>query len=154
MLFVSNAAGGSGGRCPGDLMIIDDHINLMGATRSWAASRKATALPDMSAPYDRELRARCARSRASRHPADGGRLRGELRAAYETPAEVRMFELGVDAVGMSTVPEVVAARAACAWLGISCITNQAAGMTAAPLAPRRSARDRRIQTLQESFEGL
>jgi purine-nucleoside phosphorylase len=89
--------------------------------------------PDMSAPYDRDLAARLDATAVAMHiRLDVGVYAGLLGPTYETPAEVRMLErLGADAVGMSTVPEVIMARALgmrCA--GVSLITNAAAGYTA------------------------
>jgi purine-nucleoside phosphorylase len=96
-----------------------------------------TRFPDMSSPWDAGLR-RLAREVAAAHgvPLEDGVYAGVLGPAYETPAEIRMLErLGADAVGMSTVTEVIAARAAgrrC--LGISTITNLAAGLSPTPLS--------------------
>ncbi len=137
-LFVSNAAGGINRTMrPGDLMIIEDHINLMGRTPLAGPAREGeTRFPDMSAPYDaalivalRDAALECGIGITS------GVYAALLGPAYETPAEVRMLErLGADAVGMSTVPEVLVARALeMRVAGVSCITNVAAGMSAAPL---------------------
>jgi purine-nucleoside phosphorylase len=132
-LFVSNAAGGVRRTFrPGDLMVIADHLNLMGANPLVGPAEEGDArFPDLSDPYDAPLRRRCAR----RPPPRACRCRkastpGLLGPAYETPAEVRMLErLGADAVGMSTVPEVIVARASGMRVaGVSCITNQAAGI--------------------------
>jgi purine-nucleoside phosphorylase len=137
-LFVSNAAGGiSRTLRAGDLMIIEDHLNLMGATPLAGPPREGeTRFPDMSAPYDPALIALLREAALT----CGIRVASGVYAAlagpsYETPAEVRMLaRLGADAVGMSTVPEVLAARAlGMRVAGVSCITNAAAGMTAAPL---------------------
>ena len=138
-LFVSNAAGGIRATLnPGDLMLIDDHINLM-----WRNPLIGPVVdgderfPDMSAPYDRELLA-LLRDAAldSGIPVQEGVYAGLLGPSYETPAEVRMLRwMGADAVGMSTVPEVLAARAiGMRVAGVSCITNHAAGMTSQPLS--------------------
>ncbi|MGQ0539390.1 MAG: purine-nucleoside phosphorylase [Gemmatimonadaceae bacterium] len=137
-LLISNAAGGVRRTLrPGDLMLISDHINL--TFRNPLAGPVLPGeerFPDMSQPYDAELQT-VLREAAS---AAGVRLESGVYAAllgpsYETPAEVRMLErLGADAVGMSTVPEVIVARALglrCA--AISCITNPAAGLSAARL---------------------
>lgn len=137
-LFVSNAAGGvNKSFAAGDLMVIEDHINLMFASPLTGPSAPdETRFPDMSAAYDPSLR------RALQQVAKGIglNLREGVYAAlqgpaYETPAEVRMLRtLGADAVGMSTVPEVVMARMlGMRVAGISCITNLAAGVQAAPL---------------------
>jgi len=136
-LIVSNAAGGLRRTFrPGDLMLIDDHINLMFRNPLVGPVEPGDGrFPDMSEPYDRALRA-TARDVA----VDAGIAVQEgvycalLGPAYETPAEVRMLErLGADAVGMSTVPEVIVARAVgMRVLGVSCITNLACGLTMTP----------------------
>jgi purine-nucleoside phosphorylase len=137
-LIVSNAAGGVNRLWqPGDLMLIRDHINLM--FRNPLVGRLEPGdlrFPDMSAPYDDELAA-LARSVATEQ---GRTLREGVYAAllgpsYETPAEVRMLAaFGADAVGMSTVPEVMVARAVgMRVLGFSCITNLACGMSNTPI---------------------
>jgi purine-nucleoside phosphorylase len=138
-LFVSNAAGGVGATLrPGDLMLIGDHINLM-----WRNPLIGPVVdgddrfPDMSAPYDRELLA-ILREVALEVgvPVQEGVYAGLLGPSYETPAEVRMLRwMGADAVGMSTIPEVLTARAiGMRVAGVSCITNHAAGMTGQPLS--------------------
>ena len=112
-LFVSNAAGGVRRTfAPGDLMIIADQLNLMFRNPlTGPAQEGELRFPDMSDPYDRDLRrALRAAARAAGVPVQEGVYAGLLGPSYETPAEVRMLErLGADAVGMSTVPEVVAA---------------------------------------------
>ena len=133
-LFVSNAAGGVRATLrPGDLMLIDDHINLM-----WRNPLVGPVIegdqrfPDMSAPYDRELLAVLREVALQRGiPVQEGVYAGLLGPSYETPAEVRMLRwMGADAVGMSTIPEVLTARAiGMRVAGVSCITNHAAGMT-------------------------
>jgi purine-nucleoside phosphorylase len=137
--IITNAAGGANPRfAPGDLMIIDDHLNLMWRNPLIGAVRDGEVrFPDMSEPYDRELQ----RITAEVALEQGIRtVRGVYCAvsgpAYETPAEVRMYRaLGADAIGMSTVPEVVVARAAGARvLGISLISNAAAGLSPVPLS--------------------
>jgi len=133
-LIVTNAAGGiRSSFAPPTLMLIADHVNSM-----WRNPLLGPALdgeqrfPDMSAPYDDGLR-RLARSVAREHgiPLAEGVYAGVLGPSYETPAEVRMLaRLGADAVGMSTVPEVIVARArGMRVLGISAITNLAAGIS-------------------------
>ena len=137
-LFVSNAAGGINRVLrPGDLMIIEDHLNLMGRTPLAGKPRPGeTRFPDMSSPYDPTL-IRVLRDAALECgiPVTSGVYAALIGPAYETPAEVRMLEtLGADAVGMSTVPEVLVARAlGMSVAGVSCITNLAAGMSNAPL---------------------
>lgn len=139
VLFVSNAAGGIRETLrPGDLMILEDHLNLM-----WRNPLIGPVVdgderfPDMSAPYDAELRA-ILRDVAldAGIPITEGVYAALLGPCYETPAEVRMLRwMGADAVGMSTVPEVLTARAVGMRVaGVSCITNQAAGMTNQPLS--------------------
>ena len=137
-LVVSNAAGGiRRTMSPGDLMRIDDHINLM--FRNPLAGRAHEGeprFPDMSSPYDPKLGAILHDvARESGIPLTDGVYCGLLGPTYETPAEVRMLDrLGADAVGMSTVPEVVVARAlGVRVVGISCITNMACGISSAKL---------------------
>jgi purine-nucleoside phosphorylase len=135
-LFVSNAAGGIRRTLrPGDLMRIDDHVNLM--WRNPLAGTGEAALLDMSAPYDAGLAARL--DDAARDlglPLEVGVYAALPGPTYETPAEVRMLaHLGADAVGMSTVPEVIVARAlGMRVAGVSCITNLAAGLSPAKLS--------------------
>jgi purine-nucleoside phosphorylase len=157
VLFVSNAAGGIRATlAPGDLMIIDDHINLMWRNPLIGPVREGDErFPDMSAPYDRELIAmlRAVALDVGVAVTDGV-YAGLLGPSYETPAEVRMLRwMGADAVGMSTVPEVLTARAiGMRVAGVSCITNHAAGMTNQPLSHHEVlAIGERVQ---ESFERL
>lgn len=137
-LFVSNAAGGVNmAFAAGDLMVIEDHINLMFASPlTGTAGPDETRFPDMSSAYDVQLRG----TLHSVANTLGLALRDGVYAAlggpaYETPAEVRMLRtLGADAVGMSTVPEVVMARMlGMRVAGVSCITNMAAGVQQTPL---------------------
>ena len=134
VLFVSNAAGGIRPNLrAGDLMLIRDHINLMIRNPLIGPSESGDErFPDMSAPYDTGL-SDSLRDRASAlgFPLQEGVYCGLLGPTYETPAEVRMLStLGADAVGMSTVPEVLVARAiGMRVAGISCITNLAAGIS-------------------------
>jgi purine-nucleoside phosphorylase len=136
-LIVSNAAGGVRRTFrPGDLMLIDDHINLMFRNPLIGpVDQGEQRFPDMSAPYDRDLRT-LAREVAldAGIAVQEGVYVGLLGPAYETQAEVRMLErLGADAAGMSTVPEVIVARAlGMQVLGISCITNLACGLSPTP----------------------
>lgn len=138
-LFVSNAAGGIRRTFrPGDLMLIRDHLNLMFRSPLIGAQEPGDVrFPDMSAPYDAEL-TQCLRDVALElHvPLVEGVYAGLLGPSYETPAEVRMLGvLGADAVGMSTVPEVIVARAiGMRVAGISCITNLASGISPHPLS--------------------
>jgi purine-nucleoside phosphorylase len=130
VLIVTNAAGGvrrtfSGGT----LMLIADHINLMWRNPLTGQPEPGEQrFPIMHEPYDGELRA-LARTvaREARIPMEEGVYVALLGPSYETPAEVRMLErLGADAVGMSTVPEVIVARhERMRVLGVSVITNTA-----------------------------
>ncbi|HYJ78928.1 MAG TPA: purine-nucleoside phosphorylase [Longimicrobiaceae bacterium] len=134
VMLLTNAAGGvRPGMQPGDLMLIADHINLMWQNPLIGCTVPGEQrFPDMSDPYDRGFRA-VAEEEALRRgiPVTQGVYAGLLGPSYETPAEVRMLaRLGADAVGMSTVPEVLVARAlGIRCLGISCITNLAAGLS-------------------------
>jgi purine-nucleoside phosphorylase len=138
VLIVTNAAGGIRRTMPPPaLMLIADHINLMFRSPMAGGVRDGEdRFPDMSEPYDRELRA-AARAVAAERTVVlyEGVYAGVLGPSFETPAEIRMLDrLGADAVGMSTVPEVIVARArGMRVLGISCLTNAAAGMSDRPL---------------------
>ena len=138
-MFVSNAAGGISLKLAvGDLMMISDHLNLMGTNPLVGPAQEAeTRFPDMTDAYDPELR-RLLRASAEKLdiPLQEGVYAGLLGPSYETPSEVKMLRLlGADAVGMSTVPEVIMARAlGIRVAGISCITNAAAGVTGAALS--------------------
>jgi purine-nucleoside phosphorylase len=140
-LVVTAAAGGVNRMYgPGTLMLLSDHLNLMGRNPLVGAVREGEArFPDMSRAYDPALRS-LALEVASQERIDlvEGVYAAVLGPTYETPAEIRMIErLGGDAVGMSTVPEVIAARAAgMLVLGICLITNAAAGLAAEPLDHR------------------
>jgi purine-nucleoside phosphorylase len=138
-LLVTNAAGGiDPSFAAGTLMLIEDHLNLTGQSCLVGPNDPALGVrfPDMSHAYDPGLRQR-ALALAARLgiPLHTGVYAGLLGPSYETPAEVRMLgRLGASAVGMSTVQEVLAARhmgARC--LGISCVTNPAAGLSKTPL---------------------
>lgn len=134
-LLVSNAAGGIRRSFhSGDLMIIRDHINLMWRNPlTGPVAPHETRFPDMCAPYDRDLAATLRAAAAdARIPVAEGVYAAVLGPSYETPAEIRMLErLGADAVGMSTVPEVLAARAlGMRVAGVSLIANPAAGLGA------------------------
>jgi purine-nucleoside phosphorylase len=133
-LVVTNAAGGvNTSYKPGDLMLISDHINLMGVNplRGPNVEDLGVRFPDMSEAYPESLR-NVAKDVAK---SQGLSLQEGVYLAlsgptYETPAEIRAFRtLGADAVGMSTVPEVIAmSHMNVPVLGISCITNMAAGI--------------------------
>ena len=133
-LVLTNACGGVNlSFRPGDLMLISDHINFSGANPLMGPNLDAFGprFPDMSDLYTASLR-KAIRQAAE---ADGISLREGVYAMYsgpnyETPAEIRMFRaLGADTVGMSTVPEaLVAGHCGMQVVGISCITNMAAGV--------------------------
>ena len=134
VLLVSNAAGGIRHTFrPGDLMLIADHLNLMGRNPLLGPVHPGDErFPDMSSPYDTVLRGLIQQAAVATGVAlTSGVYAGLLGPSYETPAEVRMLRtLGADAVGMSTVPEVIAARAmGMRVAGISCITNLACGIS-------------------------
>jgi purine-nucleoside phosphorylase len=138
-LFVSNAAGGISPKLAvGDLMMISDHINLMGTNPLVGELQEGdTRFTDMTDAYDPGLR-RILRNTAEKLgiALREGVYAGVLGSSYETPAEVKMLRMiGADAVGMSTVPEVIVARAGkMRVVGVSCITNAAAGVTGAALS--------------------
>ncbi len=134
-VVLTNAAGGlDPASSPGDLMLVTDHLNLMGQNPLIGPNEAALGprFPDMTEAYDRELTelARAA-ARETGVALREGVYAGLLGPTYETPAEIRMLRtLGATAVGMSTVPEVIALR----HLGVraaavSCITNLAAGLS-------------------------
>jgi purine-nucleoside phosphorylase len=138
-LILTNAAGGiNTGFAQGALMIIDDHINMLGSNPLIGMNddRFGTRFPDMSEVYSARLR-RIAddAARARGVPVSHGIYIAVHGPSYETPAEIRFFRtIGADAVGMSTVPEAIAARhMGIEVLGISCITNMAAGVLPQPL---------------------
>lgn len=138
-LFVSNAAGGIRRSFRGgELMLIRDHINLTFRNPLIGPLEDGDErFPDMSDAYDPLLRDQLrAHALALGTPLEEGVYGGLLGPSYETPAEVRMLAmLGVDAVGMSTVPEVIVARArGMRVAGISCVTNAAAGYAGHPLS--------------------
>ncbi len=134
-LLLTNAAGGLGdGYAAGDLMLISDHLNLTGDNPLVGKNddRLGPRFPDMSDLYSKRLRA-LAKDVAKQRDVkvQEGVYAGVLGPSYETPAEIRMLHaLGAHAVGMSTVYESIAAKHAGAEvLGISCITNLAAGIS-------------------------
>jgi purine-nucleoside phosphorylase len=139
VLILTNAAGGINLEfAPGTLMVIDDHLNLMGGNPLVGPNeeRFGPRFPDMTEVYSARLRALA--DEAAR--AAGIAVRHGVYAAlhgpsYETPAEIRFLRtIGADAVGMSTAPEAIVARhMGVEVLGISCITNPAAGVSPAPL---------------------
>jgi purine-nucleoside phosphorylase len=151
-LILTNAAGSLDlDMTPGSLMLIADHINCMGINplRGQNDERFGPRFPDMTEVYDREFQQIAheeavaianERFETGRDPdvnefLHRGTYCGLSGPTYETPAEIRMYrQLGANAVGMSTVPEAIAARhMGIRVLGISCITNLAAGMTTAEI---------------------
>lgn len=139
-LLVTNAAGGINTDYEsGNLMLISDHINLTGKNPLIGPNddELGVRFPDMSEAYSKRLRA-IAREIAESQgiPLREGVYAGLLGPTYETPAEIRMLRvLGADAVGMSTVAEVIAARhTGIEVIGISCISNMAAGILDQPLS--------------------
>ena len=137
-LLVTNAAGGiHPDYQPGDFMLLSDHINFLG-TNPLIGDRSDVGVrfPDMSTVYDAEIRAKL-KAWAAENKTDlkEGVYLATTGPSFETPSEVRAFGiLGADAVGMSTVPEaIVAKKLGLRVLGISCITNAAAGISKEPL---------------------
>jgi purine-nucleoside phosphorylase len=133
VMVLTNAAGGlRPGMQPGDLMLIADHLNLMGQNPLIGQVIPGEQrFPDMSDPYDQGFRAQAEAVALELGLAVSQGVYAALPGpSYETPAEIRMLSrLGADAVGMSTVPEVLVARAiGVRCLGISCITNLASGL--------------------------
>lgn len=140
-LIVTNAAGGvNESFSPGDLMLITDHINNMGTNPLIGPNDDefGPRFPDMSESYSKRLRsiARDVAMKLNLTNIQEGVYVGNTGPTYETPAEVRMIRaMGGDAVGMSTVPEVIVARhSGIEVLGISCISNMAAGILDQPLS--------------------
>ncbi|MEO7158687.1 MAG: purine-nucleoside phosphorylase [Vicinamibacterales bacterium] len=138
-LILTNAAGGINVTFnPGTLMIMDDHINLLGSNPLIGPNedRFGPRFPDMTDLYSTRLRGLADAAAAARgvHVEHGiyAALHGP---SYETPAEIRFLRsIGADAVGMSTAPEAIVARhMGVEVLGISCITNPAAGVLPEPL---------------------
>ncbi len=138
-LIVTNAAGGINLRfSSGALMVIDDHLNLMGTNPLVGPNddRLGQRFPDMSDVYSARLRGLTDDvARETGLAIEHGVYVAVHGPSYETPAEIRAFRvLGADAVGMSTVPEAIVARhMGIDVLGISCITNMAAGVSPQPL---------------------
>lgn len=151
-LVLTNAAGSlNSDMTPGSLMLITDHLNCLGINplRGPNDTRFGPRFPDMSEVYDREFQqiAHEEATAIAKERFENGKdkeltdflNRGVYCAlsgpTYETPAEIRMYrQFGADAVGMSTVPEAIAARhQGMRVLGISCITNLAAGMSDEPI---------------------
>jgi purine-nucleoside phosphorylase len=138
-VILTNAAGGINTTfAQGALMIIDDHINMLGSNPLVGPNdeRFGPRFPDMSEVYSSRLRKIADdAARATRVPVSHGVYVAVHGPSYETPAEIRFFRtIGADAVGMSTAPEAIVARhMGLEVLGISCITNMAAGVLPQPL---------------------
>jgi len=158
-VVLTNAAGGVRRTFkPGDLMLITDHINAFGTNPLIGPNDDAIGprFPDMSRVYDAELRKLAKETaRSLRIPLREGVYLGNSGPSYETPAEIRAYRsIGADAVGMSTVPEAIALNhAGVRVIGISTITNMAAGILAKPLdhsevlATTKKVGDRFVQLL-------
>jgi purine-nucleoside phosphorylase len=138
-MMLTNAAGGINLTfTPGTLMVMDDHINLMGSNPLIGPNdeRFGPRFPDMSEVYSRRLRDLTASVAAAQRIAVAHGVYVALHGpSYETPAEIRYLRtIGADAVGMSTAPEAIVARhMQLEVLGISCISNMAAGVLPQPL---------------------
>ncbi|MBI4509262.1 MAG: purine-nucleoside phosphorylase [Deltaproteobacteria bacterium] len=157
-LIITNAAGGvNPSLSPGELVIINDHINLFpeGPLRGDNDERLGSRFPDMTRAYNPELRALALRvGKGMGLALREGVYAGLPGPSYETPAEIRMLGImGADLCGMSTVPEVIVANHQGARvLGISCVTNMAAGLTGAPLSHEEVTET--ANRVRKTFEGL
>ncbi|MCW5963897.1 MAG: purine-nucleoside phosphorylase [Bryobacterales bacterium] len=157
-LLLTNAAGGiNQAYQQGALVLISDHINMMGTNPLIGANldELGPRFPDMSEPYSIDLRtlAREAALQADVELQDGVYM-ALMGPSFETPAEIRAFRtMGADLVGMSTVPEVIAANhMGLRCLGISCVTNLAAG-----ISPNKLSHQEVLETgelVREKFEKL
>ncbi|OEH85695.1 purine-nucleoside phosphorylase [Desulfuribacillus stibiiarsenatis] len=139
-MIVTNAAGGVNKEYqPGDLMLIADHLNLTGQNPliGHNLNQFGPRFPDMSNAYDKQLRekAKVIAESQGLHVREGV-YAGMTGPSYETPAEIRMLRtIGADAIGMSTVHEVIiGVHSGIKVLGISCISNMAAGILPQPLS--------------------
>lgn len=150
-LIVTNAAGGINPMFhPGDLMLITDHINMMGTNPLIGPNveEMGPRFPDMSEAYDAGMRGIVLETaEQNKIPLRQGVYIGLPGPSYETPAEIRMCRtLGADAVGMSTIPEVIIANhMGIRVLGISCITNMAAG-----ILPQKLSHKEVIETAEKA----
>lgn len=165
-LILANAAGGVNKAFkPGDFMLITDHINFTGTNPLVGANVEELGprFPDMSEAYDVEMRAIALKAaRENNISLEEGVYMGFSGPSYETSAEIRMCRaLGADAVGMSTVPEVIVARhMGIRVLGISCIANMAAGILPQPLTHQEvldatgKAQDKFVALLQSIVGAL
>lgn len=137
-LVMTNAAGGINKKLrPGNLMVVSDHINLMGGNplRAWNLA-EPTRFVDLSQAYSTELNAQLIKAGAKHKlKLQSGVYLAVSGPSYETPAEIRAFaRLGADAIGMSTVPEIIVAnQCGIRSAALSCITNQAAGLSRKPI---------------------
>lgn len=165
-LIVTNASGGINTSFnAGDLMIITDHINFSGVNPLIGENLDKFGLrfPDMTEAYSKDLIkiAKLSAENININVKEGVYIY-VTGPSYETPAEIRMFRtLGADAVGMSTVPEVIVARhSGMKVLGISCIANLAAGILETPLnheeviAAMESAKDKFVGLIKEILKNL
>lgn len=165
-IILTNAAGGiNTAFAQGGLMIIDDHINMLGSNPLIGPNddRFGPRFPDMSEVYSQRLRDIADRAaRAKGVDVSHGVYLAVHGPSYETPAEIRFYRnMGADAIGMSTVPEAIAARhMGQEVLGISCISNMAAGVLPQPivhddvLAAMRRIRSSFISLLEGIIERL
>jgi purine-nucleoside phosphorylase len=155
LLVVSNAAGGlNPNYSAGDVMVIDDHVNLMNRNPLVGVNDDSLGprFPDMSAPYDRRLGEQALTiARRAGFACHRGVYIAMLGPTYETRAEIRMLRyLGGDAVGMSTVPEaIVAAHAGLRVLGLSTITN-----VCSPDVPHATSGEEVVATANAAREKL
>lgn len=161
ILVVTNAAGGiNPGLEPGSLVLLRDHVNfqfrnpLVGEV--WPGE---TRFPDMTEAYDLRLRELALTvAREQRIILSQGVYAALLGPSFETPAEIQLLgRLGADVVGMSTVPEVIAARAGgMRCLGFTLVTNLAAGLSGQPLSHEEvmETGDRSAATLQRLVQGI
>jgi purine-nucleoside phosphorylase len=157
-LIVTNAAGAvSEDFKPADLMLITDHINFMGTNPLIGANDETlgTRFPDMSEVYSKELIEKAEKiAQKLNIKYQKGVYVATTGPSYETPAEIKMFRiLGANAVGMSTVPETIVANyCGLKVLGISCLTNYAAGVTNTPLNHKEVIET--ADKVKESFKTL
>jgi xanthosine phosphorylase len=162
LLILTNAAGALRAELlPGSVVLIEDHINLLGQNPLVGTNDEAIGprFPDMTEVYDRGLRARLSAVAARLGiPIASGVYLATLGPCFETPAEIRAFRaLGADLVGMSTVPEAISARhCGLNVLGLSIVTNAAAGLGAEPLrhAETLARAAAAATTLQRLLTGL
>ena len=158
ILIITNAAGAiSGDYVPGELMFITDHINFMGTNPLIGKNDESlgTRFPDMSEIYNKDL-IKTAVDIAEKQKINyqKGVYVGTTGPSYETPAEINMFRRwGANAVGMSTVPEAIVANyCGIKVLGISCLTNYAAGVCDSPLSHEEVIKT--ADKVKENFKSL